>query len=153
MLDEKGLNGENNGGRTIGMIGVFVLALSLLSFWILAAELLLAKTTRRIAQITGFISMAILPFLSSAYHDTVINVSGFFGLLSMGLIYAGIYKKRWHLLFLFGIFNFLLIAINNYIYHMSGSLYYLPLVQKITFLSCLLWVCFVDVKLYRNRWV
>lgn len=150
LLNEKALNGESNGARIVAMIGMAILVISLLIFWNLSAELLLSKVARRLLQLSGFLSMAVLPFLSSAYHDTIINLSGFFGLVAMTLVYAGVYKKGWNRLFLFGIFNFVLIAINNYIYYINGSLYYLPLVQKITFLSCLFWICLVDVKLYKQ---
>ena len=57
--------------------------------------------------------------------------------------------KGWRGLFYFGLFNVVLVAINNYIYHFAGSLYWLPLVQKITFLSFLVWVCCVTIRLYR----
>jgi hypothetical protein len=53
-------------------------------------------------------------------------------------------------LFGFGLFNLGLVVLNNCIYY-GSSLYYLPLVQKITFVSFLLWVCFVSVKLYRQQ--
>lgn len=149
LLNEKAMNGEANEGRWIAIIAMIVLLLSLLSFWILASEILtLPKSRKRIIQAAGLLSVTVLPFLSSSWHDTVINLAGFFGLVAMIGTYTGIYANAWYGLFSFGIFNLILIAVNNYLYYMEGRLYYLPLVQKITFLSCLIWICWVDIKLY-----
>lgn len=150
LLAEKGLNGQPNTGRYFGYTAMLVLALSLLSFWTIAVQGLgFSKSSKAILVICSLLSLLPLPFLPTPYHDSVINVSASAGLVAMILIYIALYKKKWKLLFGAGIFNLLLVALNNYIYYRT-SLYYLPLVQKFTFLSFLVWVCAVTVKLYRQ---
>lgn len=150
LLNEKGINGELNRGRPFAQMALLVLSLTLLSFWAVAAHRLpFSQKKKHFVLTSGLASLVLLPFLVSAYHDTVINLSGALGLISMIIIYAGLYKEGWYGLFSFGVFNLALVALNNYIYY-TTSLYYLPLVQKFTFASFLLWVCLVTIKLYRR---
>ncbi len=151
LLNEKGINGEVNGGRAVALLAMAVLGLTLVSFWIITASLAaFSKPVKLLVIVSGIIAVALLPALPSAYHDVVINVSGFFGLIAMAAVYVAVYRNGWMNLFAFGIFNLLLVGLNNYLYHSGGSLYYLPLVQKISFASFLLWICLVDVRLYQR---
>ena len=138
LLNEYAINRQPNNGRPYALAASFFLSLTLLAFWLVAVrQLAFSKLGKRIVLSSGLIALALLPFLSTTYHDTVINVAASFGLLSMAMIYRAVYTKGWRGLFYFGLFNVVLVAINNYIYHFAGSLYWLPLVQKITFLSFL----------------
>lgn len=151
LLNEKALNGEANTGRPFGYAAMLFLVLSLLSFGTIAVRRLgFSKPARILLIACGLLCLLVLPFLPTAYHDSVVNVSASAGLAAMILIYVAHYKRGWQILFWFGVFNLLLVALNNYIYYRT-SLYYLPVVQKFTFLSFLLWVCAVTMKLYRQQ--
>ena len=152
LLNEKGLNGENNAGRPFAWIAMVVLLLSLLCFWVATAKGLWesSRMKKQLLMSSGAASLLFLPLLPTGLHDAVINVSGLFGLMALFFVYYGLYKKRWYALFVFGILNLALIGLNNYLYY-GTSLYWLPLVQKITFLSFLLWISMVTVKLYRHQ--
>lgn len=106
------------------------------------------RRRRVLIQASGILSMVVGVFLPTQFHDEVINVSGFFGLMSLAGVFVILWKSRWIRLFRFGIFNLLLFALNNIMYH-AGSFYYLPAVQKITFLSFLIWSCMINLKLYQ----
>lgn len=151
LLSEKGINGELNTGRPFALAAMAVLMLTLLIFWIVSLwQLQVSKKVKATALAFGFIAMALLPFLSSAHHDAVLNTAASFGLVCMVVIYAALYKSGYFLLFAFGLLNLLLILLNNYIYYISGNLYWLPLVQKITFASFLLWACGVSLVLFHR---
>jgi hypothetical protein len=152
LLHDKAINGEVNTARPLALAAMGVLAFGLLSFWMICARLMYRQQlVRWIMYLSGVISIAALFYLSSELHDTVINISGGFGLIAMAGVYAGLYQKRWRLLFLFGIINIFLIAANNYIYYSGNGFFYLPIVQKITFLSCLAWIDLVSWKLYKEQ--
>jgi hypothetical protein len=151
LLNDRAMNGDYNQGRFAAVAAMIILAISLLSFWIISADLLqFSRRLKTIILISGLLSMALLPFLSTSLHDTIINGSGFFGLVAMAGIYTGIYKNGWYGLFSFGILNLLLIGLNNYIYYSEMFFYFLPVVQKVTFLSVLMWICSVNVRLYQR---
>lgn len=148
LLPPKGINGQPNAARPFAVAAMAVLVFTLLSFWVAAARRLrFSKTGRMVLLFSALASMALLPFLSSAHHDAVINASAAFGLVAMAMVYAALYKEGKTFLFAFGLFNLGLVALNNYVYYATESLYWLPLVQKVTFASFLLWVCAVSVML------
>ncbi|GAA4752217.1 hypothetical protein [Flavisolibacter ginsenosidimutans] len=150
LLSGKALNGEINAGRPFAYTAMVVAALMLLGFLTVAAMGFdFSKRSKIIVLACGLLSLLPLPFLNSSYHDAVANASPFFGLVAMLFVYAGLYKSGWKSLFLFGLFNLVLVAWNNYLWHFT-TLYWLPLVQKITFASFLLWICLVTVRLYRH---
>ena len=99
-------------------------------------------------QLSGAIAMTIAMFLFTHLHDTVIDVASVFGLVAIVGTFSGLYRSKWYRLFRFGMFNLLLVALNNYLYYTKGLIIYLPVVQKITFASFLIWIGAIDLFMY-----
>lgn len=151
LLNEYAMNGKPNTARQVAFAGMCVLCLSLITFWILFP--LYAGFTKRgrlIMQFSGSFAMTIGFFLFTNLHDMIINLAMLCGLIAIAGTFAGLKKLRWKGLILFGIFNLLLVVVNNILYYGDGLLVYLPLVQKITFLSFLLWISVIDIQLYKG---
>ena len=148
LLNEQAINGQVNPARPVAMIAMFVLCVTLAMFWFLFARIInfSAKASFTLS-FSGFVSMSVAMFLFTSYHDMVINVAGFFGLIALTGTFVGLYKNKWLPLFIFGLFNLALVIVNNILYY-SGSLKYLPVVQKISFLFFLVWICWIDLRLY-----
>ncbi len=72
-------------------------------------------------------------------HKFVINLALVCGLIAVAGALVALYKERWLGPFAFGLLNLLLVALNNFVYHTDGFIIYLAVVQKITFVSFLLW--------------
>jgi hypothetical protein len=149
LLSEQAINGQLNTARPFAIIAMIILCVSLSSFWILFPILaLLKKNHRLLIQLSGSISM-ITSFLllTNADHDFAINISSSFGFIVMVATIIALRQLKLSKLFLFGLFNILLIALNNYLYH-TQQMTYLPIVQKFSFLSFLVWFSWIDLKLY-----
>ena len=151
LLNEKALNGQTNAAKPIAVTAMFILCLALSSFWIVFPALTqLKKYHRLLIQIAGTVCMLTsFLLLTSIDHDLAVNTSSAFGLIAMIGTLIALYQLEWNRLFAFGLFNLLLIALNNYLYH-TEQMTYLPLVQKFSFLSFLVWICFIDINLYRK---
>jgi hypothetical protein len=87
--------------------------------------------------------------LTSIGHDLAVNTSSAFGLVAMTGTLIALYQLRWKWLFAFGLFDLLLVALNNYLYH-SNEMMCLPIVQKFSFLSFLVWFSFISINLYQR---
>jgi hypothetical protein len=152
LLNENGLNGMYNEGRITALTAMAVLAISLSTLWYLFPLLTtFTHTVKRGLQVTGFLSMGVLlclPF--SSHHDAIINAAGFFGLIALGGCLAGLYGKRQYFLLAWGLLNLLLVGVNNYLYYMGYTLYVLPPVQKISFLSILAWIFCLSRWMYQS---
>ena len=151
LLSEPALNGQHNPSKPIAILAMAVLAVTLSSFWFLfAASLNFKVIPRRVIQVSGLLSMTTGLFIYSAEHDLLVNVASFFGLIATLGTFFGLWNLKWYGLFGFGIFNILLVALNNLLYYNDSLIFYLPVVQKLTFLSFLLWVSLICLKIYRK---
>ena len=152
LLSEKAINGRTNTARLIAIAAMFILCLSLSAFWILFPALTqLKKYHRLLIQAAGTVCMlSSVLLLTSIDHDIAINTSSAFGLIAIIGTLIALYQLKWKRLFVIGLFDLLLVALNNYLYH-SNEMMYLPIVQKFSFLSFLVWFCLIDLKLYRNK--
>jgi hypothetical protein len=151
LLNENAINGQHNATRPIAIVATFFLCITLMVFWyIFPKQTGFRKSRKLIVQVSGFASMISIMFISTALHDIVINIATVFGLIAVIGTFIGLLELKWTKLFWVGIFILPLVALNNFFYYKTGLLIYLPVVQKITFLYFLLWICLVDVGLYKN---
>ena len=153
LLYEKAINGQHNPGKPFAMTGMFVLCLTLSFFWFLfPRHINVSKKLKFVIQIFGILSMTVAFFLfTNLNHDFIINLASIFGLIATVGVFSGLYKTKWFGLFAFGLLNILLVGLNNYVYYTKGLIVYLPVVQKISFATFLIWVCCIDIKLYRAQ--
>jgi hypothetical protein len=152
LLNKTAINGETNLGRPVALTASFILCITLSSFWYhFPRHIKFGKYSRLTIQFSGAAAMVFSIFLFTNMHDTVTNIAGLFGVIALTGTLIGLYKNNWYGLFWFGIFNLLLVVLNNYIYYNKGLIIYLPVIQKISFLSFLLWICGITVNLYNTQ--
>lgn len=151
LLSEKAINGQTNTARPVAVAAMLLLCLSLSTFWIRFPALThLKKYHRLLIQVAGTVSMlASFLLLTGIDHDLAINTSSAFGLIAMTGTLIALYQLKWKWLFAMGLFDLLLIALNNYLYH-SNEMMYLPVVQKISFLSFLIWFSLISINLFQR---
>jgi hypothetical protein len=151
LLNENAMNGQHNSARPIAIVAMFFLCITLMIFWyIFPKQTGFRKSRKLIVQVSGFAAMISVMFISTSLHDIIINIATVFGLVAVIGTFIGLLELKWTKLFWVGIFILPLVAINNFLYYKAELLIYLPVVQKITFLYFLLWICLIDVSLYRN---
>lgn len=150
LLNYEAINGAHNTARPVAIAAMIVLCISLAAFWYyFPACTDLPAWFRKAIRISGVAGMAIaLLLFANLYHDAVINIAGIAALVALLGTAIGIYRNKWYGLFWFGIICALLIGVNNYIYYTGSGLLYLPVIQKITFLCFLLWICLINIKMY-----
>jgi hypothetical protein len=152
LLNENAMNEQHNSARPLAMAAMFVLCLTLAIFWyIFPHQIDLKKRSRLTIQISGALAMTIGMFLFTDLHDTIVNVASLCGLVATIGTFIGLHKLKWTKLFWLGIFNLTLVALNNILYYGDGLKLYLPVVQKITFLFFLLWICLITINLYHRQ--
>jgi len=151
LLAKQSHNGIPNPSRPIAITAMFLLGVSQVVFWWFASRLYKPHSTFRILILaTGTISASIMIFLFMGPHDLLINLSALFAIIAMTITLAGFYNQGRYELLGFGFFCFLLCILNNFIYHTGHLLYYLPIVQKITFLFFLGWFCAASLEFSKS---
>ena len=151
FLGNTGKNGAINHARPIALLAMVVLGSSLSIFWFLLPSLY--STQNRYVQLSrwaGMLSMVIILFIGTPYHDLVMNIAGGVGLIALVATFVVLYQSRLFTLISFGLFCIVLIGLNNYIYYSDQYILYLPVIQKITFMFFLLWIVLINRKLYQK---
>ena len=150
LLNETAINGAPNAGRLYALAGMLVLCASLCWFWYCFAIYIPLKKTHRVGmQVSAVSSTGIAFFIFTGLHDIIIIIAALCAMLALAGTLLGLYKMKWWGLFAFGIFNLVMVTVNNILYY-GGDLLYLPVVQKITFGSFLLWICFISLKQFQS---
>lgn len=151
LLNENAINGQPNPARSIAIPAMFILCMALIIFWyIFPRQIDMKKGGKLTIQISGFVSMVVGMFLFTGIHDIIVNLATLAGIIAVTGTILGLKKLNWIRLFWMGIFNFLLVVLNNILYYGDGLLFYLPVVQKFTFLFFLLWISLVNINLYNK---
>ena len=150
LLNTEAINGQINTAKPVAMTAMVILCISLSFYWIsFPIVVQLKKYHRIVIQVGGTTSMiAAFLLLTNIDHDLAVNFSSSLGFVAVLGVLVALYQLKWSKLFAFGLFNLVLIALNNYLYYIISDLTYLPIVQKLTFLSFLFWICFIDMKMY-----
>ena len=149
LLNERAINGQPNKAQPIALAAMLIICISLAYFSYIFSQLTdLKKHSKLTIQISSICGAIVTMFLFTSFHNTVINVAGLLGLVAIVFILIELRNAKWMWLFSFGIFNIALGVLNNILYYGRGLIIYLPIIQKVTFLSFLLWVCLVNVRLY-----
>lgn len=153
LLNKNAINGQFNPAKPVALTGMFILCLTLTFFWFIFSKLVnVGKFLKLVIPISGALAMIVAFFLFTGInHDIITNLASSFGAIATVGIFIGLYKNNWRRLFFFGLFNILMVALNNYVYYNKDLIVYLPLVQKITFAAFLLWICCIDVNLYHYQ--
>jgi hypothetical protein len=150
LLNESALNGEPNPAKPVAIAAMGILCITLSVFWfILPLHIKTGKRADVAVQLSGIAAMVTAFFLSAnLYHDLVINLALLFGFIAIAGTLAALYKIAWYGLLAFGCLNVLGVGLNCYLYYTESLIVYLPLVQKISFAGFLIWICWINLKLY-----
>jgi hypothetical protein len=148
LLNEKAINGMYNRGRPFALLGMGFLSIAIALFWYFLPIHLQRSPLRRLTvQVSGALAGIAGFFIFGDAHDVLINLAFLLGFVALTETFIGLYALKWKMLFGFGIFNLLLVVLNNILYYNKDLLYYLPLVQKFSFLSFLSWMFLINFRL------
>lgn len=150
LLNDKAINGQINPAKPIAIAAMVVLCISLTVFWCAFPFYTTAKHSyRQTVRYSGSSAMVAASLLGVLEHDWVTNIASLLGVVAVIGTLAILKKERWNFLFGYGIVNVLLVGINNIFYYNVHLIHYLPIIQKITFASFLLWLWLMT--LYAKR--
>ncbi|MBI3139004.1 MAG: hypothetical protein HYZ15_10495 [Sphingobacteriales bacterium] len=153
LLNENAINGQLNPAKPLAVTAMFILCLTLTLFWFLfPRQINLNNKLRLVIQISGTLAMTTAFFLfTNINHDLITNLASSFGAIATIGTFVGLYKTKWFRLFAFGLLNILLVGLNNLCYYDKELIVYLPVIQKVTFATFLIWLCCININLYRGQ--
>ncbi len=141
LMSKNGINGQINSGRPFAIFAMIVLCFSVSIFFYQFAETLTqSERWKKMIKTTGILSMIFATLMFTDYHDLMIILSSLFGLIAVIGIIKEIYSSKLINYKITGVICMILLGINNIIYYSTKLIEWLPLIQKITFLTVLIWI-------------
>ena len=149
LFSKTAKNGESNPGRIYGLTGIILLFSSLAVFWYYLPQFFHErKLNTYIIRYTGSISMFILIFVFTRFHDSVIGIGSTISAIPMAATLNELKKNRLKTLYFSGWLCILLLLLNFFIYITNWSVAILPFLQKITLLLFLIWISLIALKCF-----
>ncbi len=104
--------------------------------------------TTMLIRIFGTGSMICASLLFTPLHDIMIPLASLCGLVALVAIFYVLYGQTDKTLFYFGLVCMVLMGLNNLVYYSNSEslIYYLPLLQKISFLVVLTWIVSLNLS-------
>ena len=152
LLDTHTVTGVLNPARVYARIALLVLCTSLMLLWHGLPKLFKHQNHNlKIMQWAGVLSFGVTLLLGSESHDTITRIAGFIGVIALILLFVNFYRVRYYALLGFGLFCLTIFFLNYYIYETGILIHLLPFIQKVTFLSFILWFAVLNVFVYRAQ--
>ena len=150
LLDRNAINGELNSARFFARGSLAALCVSLLLLWYFLPGFFSKKGINVFVMwLAGILSLVVTMFLTSGTHDITVRIAGFFGVIAFISCFIELYKANYFSLVYFGIASLLIFLVNYYIYETGTFIRSLPVIQKVTFVSFILWFAFLDISFYK----
>ena len=140
LFNEKAVNGASNPARFLAIGGMFFLCASIALFFLRFSNKIPKKKDANIIQYSGIGSMGCTFLLVTPYHDLMTIFASTFGLIT--LFYITFYTFKSTLIFLkyLSVICLAILYLNNYIYYTQNGLPWLPILQKISLLTLMIWL-------------
>ena len=137
LLGENAKNGGKNEAQTSGILALITLNSTLTLLWYRISKAIKTKTIlKQLIFFCGLGSVLFSSFVFTNWHDILIGISVLLGLIA---IFFTIFLFKNQRIFNLGLWCIILILLNVIIYFTNLGIYYLPLLQKFTFVCVLLW--------------
>ena len=151
LLNEKAMNGQPNPAKPIALSAMLILCSSLVVFWYhLPTLFVVSESIKKAIRLSGILSTIFTLFIYTAHHDILLNAAAFFGLIALSGTFWMLYNARSIRLLRLGIACLMLVMLNNYIYYATDR-FYLPILQKCTFVCVLCWISWLTIAMYNEH--
>lgn len=152
LMNTTAMNGELNPSRPWAISGMFSLCFGLLVFfWQFAEKTITNVKWNYAVKSSAFLSMASASFMFTRFHDIQTIISSLFGLIVVFSIIIELLKSDLFWFKITAIFIIILLALNNYIYYSKQLIELLPILQKLSFATVLIWVSILNFNLKKIR--
>lgn len=146
------VGGIVNSSRPIAITGMIFLSLSVgLLFVLFPKNYPINPFWNFVIRYIGALAMFVAFFISTPYHDAVTIVSSLLALLPLIGIYVGLLKNKKKRIFYAGLLCLILLIANNLIYYSNKGIYYLPFLQKLSFLFILGWFIIINLSFLKSN--
>ncbi|MFT6810037.1 MAG: hypothetical protein ACJA01_003280 [Saprospiraceae bacterium] len=146
------INGQINDGRTLGIISHVILSATMMGFfYILSKIFTIENRNTQLTRYFGIASMFVFSFMFTEHHDAVVLLTGIIGTMALIPFFLELKTYNDRPLKVYSFFCFFLSIVVFISFISKIGYYYLPFLQKITFVIDAIWVVWICRLVYRNK--
>lgn len=138
---------ETNGARAIALPAILILCFSMGLFFIRFALTYGSGKLKKLLLISGPVTMALATLIFTELHNEMIIISSLVGLVTVYALMKILNRAAMPSFKYAAIGCGVLLVINNIIYYTRFGIYFLPVVQKLTFTFILVWIFTLTVRM------
>jgi len=143
-------NGMVNHSRGTAIISHLILSLTMITFFYLLPKVFPVKNINtKLIRYFGVASMTVFIFMYTSYHDEMVTITGILGSIALIPLFLELHKYSNSGLRQLAYLCFSLSLVVFFSYETKIGFYYLPFLQKITFIldACfVIWSCNIVLK-------
>ena len=152
LMRESGLNGIQNQGRPVAIVGISILCFSMIIFFIQFANYFeKSRPWNTTIKISGGLAMLSATFIFTKYHDIMTTILSICGTIVIIVMIRALHNNQLTFFKVMGIFCILIIGLNNFFYYNEDLIQYSPLIQKIAFFLILSWTIGLNFIINRKN--
>lgn len=140
VLQKETYNGTENTLRAFSILATAWITSCLCIFWMQVPDIIQIRSIKKeVIQLFGSLSMVFLMFLFTPFHDSLLTVSGGFGLVAFVLLLDE-FRRLNVFLSLMGLLALVSMVWSELVFQIGINIGYLPIYQKISFIFFIFWV-------------
>jgi len=144
--------GELNLARPLAIMAHLILSAVMISFFYFLPEIFDRKNRNtKLMRVLGMLTMTVFIFMYTEYHDLIVVLTGILGSLALIPFFIELRKFTHRGLTFIAILCYLMSIVVFFIFVTKIGYYYLPMLQKITFVVDAFWVIWVCWFVYQKR--
>ncbi len=152
VMDPVTKRGDFNPARNLAIISHLILSFAMICFFYLLPEIFSKRGKNfYLIRYTGMFTMSVFIFMYTSYHDLVVTLTGIFGTIALIPFFIELRYYPNKLLKILAYVCFTLSIIVFFIFETKIGFYYLPFLQKVTFLFDTVWVIWVSLIVLRKN--
>ncbi len=144
--------GVSNPARSLATISHLILSVTMIVFFYLLPEIFdWSNRNTLLIRYVGMLTMTVFVFMYTSIHDHIVTATGVLGTFALIPFFIEMKKYPKGGLKLLAYVCFLLSIVVFFIFETKIGFYYLPLIQKITFVFDAWWVIWVSVIVSKKK--
>ena len=155
LMNPTGAGGVINIARPLAIVAHLVLSFTMISFFYILPEIFEKNNLKtKLIRVFGVITMTVFIFMYTPYHDLIVTLTGVFGTLALIPFFIEVQKYKGKRLKQLAYACYMMSLVVFISFQTKIGFYFLPFLQKITFVLDAIWVIWVSnivLKKYRSE--
>lgn len=152
VMDPVTKGGVINPARMLAIVSHLILSVTMISFFYILPEIFEQKNRNfYLIRYFGMFTMTVFIFMYTRYHDLIVTLTGVLGTLALVPFFIELRSYPDKGLKQLAVLCFIMSIIVFFIFETKFGFYYLPFLQKITFVLDAWWVIWVSLIVFRKK--